>query len=395
LLRVRTISIPALRRLVVTAQGYVPRVRRAGADEVESAIRRVSCIQLDTISTVERSHRIAISSRAGIYPPGVVPGLLRQGRIIESWAHALCVVPAEDWPLYAWARDCMREESPWHGEVRTRYPGLEDRVLGEIRRRGGLGSRDFAGEADPAPHRVGTSSEMWSWKPAKQMLDALFASGELVIANRVNFQRIYDLPERVLPKAVLDARVPSEQEAIHELIVKAVRARGALSELGIVEHVRALWHFKGGAKAARPYVDSLVDEGRLERLAVEDGGPPVVVEAAVELDRPKPTAAVLLTPFDNLLWDTRSGLRMFGFGHVIELYKPAPQRRYGYYVLPFLWRDRIVGRADLKSERKEGALVVKAFHLEPGVRRSAALDEAFDRALERLRRTAGLERVLR
>jgi uncharacterized protein YcaQ len=86
---------------------------------------------------------------------------------------------------------------------------------------------------------------------------------------------------------------------------------------------------------------------------------------------------------------------VFGFGHVIELYKPAPQRRYGYYVLPFLWRDRIVGRADLKSQRKEGALVVKAFHLEPGVRRSAALDEALDRALDRLRRTAGLERVVR
>ncbi|HUH20609.1 MAG TPA: crosslink repair DNA glycosylase YcaQ family protein, partial [Gaiellaceae bacterium] len=106
-------------------------------------------------------------------------------------------------------------------------------------------------------------------------------------------------------------------------------------------------------------------------------------------------AAVLLSPFDNLLWGYQFATRLLGFEHVIELYKPAPQRRYGYYVLPFLWRDRIVGRADLKSERKEGALVVKAFHLEPGVRPSAALDEAFDRALDRLRRTVGLERVVR
>jgi len=252
---VRTISLAALRRLVVTTQGYVPRVRRAGVDEVEAAIRRASCIQLDTISTVERSHRIAISSRAGLYPPGTVPELLREGRIIEGWVHALCVLPAEDWPLHAWARECMREASPWHGDVRTRYPGLEERVLGEIRERGALGSRDFTGKADPAPHRAGTSSEMWSWKPAKQMLDALFATGDLVIADRVNFQRFYDLPERVLPKKVLDARVPSEEEATHELIVKAVRARGALTEYEIVLHVRALWYFRGGAKGARPYVE--------------------------------------------------------------------------------------------------------------------------------------------
>jgi len=393
---VRTISLPALRRLVVTAQEYVPRVRRAGADEVGSAIRRASCIQLDTITTVERSHRIAISSRAGVYPAGTVPKLLREGRIIEGWVHALCVLPAEDWPLYAWSRERMREASPWHGDVRTRYPGLEERVLGEIRERGPLGSRDFEGKADPAPHRAGTSSEaMWSWKPAKQMLDALFASGELVIADRVNFQRRYDLPECVLPREVLEAPIPAEEEAVKALIVKAVRARCALSEFAIVEHVRPIWNFLGGAKAAGPYVDALVAEGRLERLAVEDGRAPVVVEAGVELDRPRPSAALLLSPFDNLLWGYQFATRVLGFEHVIELYKPAPQRRYGYYVLPFLWRHRSVGRADLKSERKEGALVVKAFHLEPGVRRSAALDEAFDRALERLRRTVGLERVVR
>jgi len=392
---VRTISLPALRRLVVAAQGYAPRARRAGADEVESAIRRASCIQLDTISTVERSHRVAIASRAGLYPPGVVPALLREGRVIEYWAHALCLLPAEDWPLFAWVRERMRDGVPWHGDVRTRYPGLAERILAEIRERGALGSRDFTGKPDPSPHRVGTSSEtMWSWKPAKQMLDALFAAGELVIADRVSFERRYDLPERVLPGEVLDAPIPSEEEAIKALVVKAVRARGALTEFAIAEHVRPIWHL-GGAKAARPYVDSLVTEGRLESLAVEDGRAPVVVEAGVELDRPRPSASVLLSPFDNLLWGYQFATRVLGFKHVIELYKPAPQRRYGYYVLPFLWRDRIVGRADLKSERRDGSLVVKALHLEPAVRRSGALDEAFDRALDRLRRTAGLERVVR
>ena len=392
----RTISIPALRRLVISAQGYAPRARRAGADEVDAAIRRAMCIQLDTVTAVERSHRIAISSRVGLYPRNAVPGLLRAGRVIENWTHALCLVPAEDWPLYAWARERMRDGAPWHGDVRARYPGLADSVLGEIRERGPLGSKDFTGKADPAPHRAGTSSEaMWSWKPAKQVLDALFASGDLVVADRVNFQRLYDLPERVLPQDVLGAPVPSEEEAVKALIVKAVRARGALREFAIAEHVRPIWGFLGGAKAARPYVDALVAEGILERIAVEDGGEPVVVEARTELDRPRPGAAVLLSPFDNLLWEFHSVRRVLDYEHVIELYKPTPQRRYGYYVLPFLWRDRIVGRADLKSERKEGTLVVKAFHLEPGVRHSNALDEAFDRALDRLRRTIGLERVAR
>jgi uncharacterized protein len=215
---VRTISVPALRRLVVTTQGYVSRARRAGAQDVESAIRRASCIQLDTVSAVERSHRIAIASRAGFYPRGVVPELLRKGRIIEYWVHALCLLPAEDWPLFGWARERMRDGAPWHGDVRTRYPGLAERVLAEIQERGALGSRDFTGKADPSPHRKGTSSEtMWSWKPAKQMLDALFATGELAIADRVNFQRCYDLPERVLPRKVLDSSIPSEEEAVKAL----------------------------------------------------------------------------------------------------------------------------------------------------------------------------------
>lgn len=132
---------------------------------------------------------------------------------------------------------------------------------------------------------------------------------------------------------VLDAATPSEEEAVKALIVKAVRARGALTEFAIAEHVRPIWEFLGGAKAARPYVDSLVAEEKLQRLVVEDGRAPVVVEPGVELDRPAPSAAVLLSPFDNLLWGYAFATRMLGFKHVIELYKPAPQRRHGYCVL--------------------------------------------------------------
>jgi uncharacterized protein YcaQ len=382
---VRTISLRALRRLVVSAQGYASRSRRASASDVEEAIRRASCIQLDSISTVERSHRVAIAGRVGTYPPGTVPGLLREGRVIEYWAHEACLLPAEDWPFFGWVREKLRRNHPWRGDVRARYPGLAEQVLGTIRERGALASRDFEGTS--------RKDAMWGWKPAKEMLEALFSAGELVIAGRVSgFQRLYDLPERVLPRKVLEMPVPPEPEAVQELTVRAVRARGALTESAIAEH----WRLRpGGAARVRPHVDKLVEAGVLERLRVDDGGAPVVVEAGAELDGERPRGAVLLSPFDNLLWDRAFARRALDFEHVIEVYKPEPQRQYGYYVLPFLWRDRIVGRADLKSERKEGRLVVKALHLEPGVRRSRALDEAFERALLRLRRTIGLEWVVR
>ncbi len=376
--------MPALRRLVVSAQGYAPRARRAGADEVEAAIARASCIQLDSISTVERSHRVAVSARVGVYPAGTVAQLLGQGHVIEYWAHEACLLPADDWPLFGWVREKFRTHHPWRGDVRARYPGLAEQVLQAIGERGPLASRDFDGAA-----RKGA---MWGWKPAKEILEALFSAGELVIAGRVSgFQRVYDLPERVLPRHLLETPAPAERDAVRELVLRAVRARGALTESAIAEH----WRLRGGVARVRPHVDALVASGTLERLQVEDGGPPVMVEAGTELDGSPPSAALLLSPFDNLLWDRAFARRVLGFEHLIEVFKPAPQRRFGYYVMPLLWRDRIVGRADLKSERRTGALVVKSFHREPGVRPSRALDEALERALQRLRKTIGLERVER
>jgi uncharacterized protein YcaQ len=195
----------------------------------------------------------------------------------------------------------------------------------------------------------------------------------------------------VLPREVLDAPVPDGETRLRELIRRAVVARGVLTDAGVSNH----WNLYGGAKRIAPVADELVANGILERVAVDDAGAPVLVPAGADLDPPRPSAAVLLSPFDNLLWDRRFVRRAFGFDHVMEIFKREHERQYGYYVLPLLWRDRIVGRADLKTERKDGTLVVKAFHREPGVRRSPALDDALDRALERLRRTIGVEQIVR
>lgn len=380
-MRPTRVPLTVVRRLAIAAQGYAPRSRRGTTAEAVAAIRRLSCVQLDSISTVERSHRIALGCRIGAYPTDAISRLLGQGRLIEYWAHEACLLPAEDWPLF---RSAMRAGGRrWYGAVDRTHPHLREHVLEEICSRGPLGSRHFDGAA--------RKGEMWGWKPAKQMLELLWNHGELVVAGRQGFQRLYDLPERVLPPSVLDAPMPREPERLRELVLRAVRARGVLTEGGVVEH----WRLKGGSARVRPAVDGLVDDGLLEWLDVEDGGAPVLVQAGTELDRPAPSAAVLLSPFDNLLWDRPFARRVLGFDHLIEVYKPAHERRFGYYVLPLLRGDRIVGRADLKSERASGELVVRAFHREDGLRASAALDDAFDRALDRLRRVIGLESVRR
>ena len=178
------------------------RSRTGTAREVEETIRRLSCVQLDSISAVERSHRIALSSRVGAYRRGNGPRLLGRGRVFEYWAHEACLLPVEEWPLFvAEMRDGGRR---WYGDVGETHPHLADEILAEIRARGPLGSRHFEGTSEGG---------MWNWKPAKAMLDRLWNHGDLVIAGRQGFQRLYDLPERVIPKEVLDAPSPASTSA--------------------------------------------------------------------------------------------------------------------------------------------------------------------------------------
>ena len=368
----RAVPVAAVRRHVVAAQGYAGRLRSAGADDVAAAIERLGAVQLDSISTVERSHRLTLLSRVGGYPRGTVSILLEAGRVAETWVHEACLVPASDWPLWR-RRMQQRTVHHWYGPVIERDPELAKAVLTEIEARGPLGSRHFEGTG---------SGGMWGWKPAKRMLDALWTSGQLVVRARQGFQRLYDLPERVLPRELLEAPVPSEPEYLRTIALRAVAARGALTEAGIVEHAR----LRGGVARIAPHVAALVDEGALERRAVDDGGPPVLFPAGAELHG-KPSGSVLLSPFDNLLWDRPFARRVLGFDHLIEVYKPAHERRYGYYVLPLLHHDRIVGRADVKADRRAGRLIVHAYHPERGFRSTAPLE----RAAGRLARLLGLE----
>jgi uncharacterized protein len=373
-----TVSLAEIRRRVVAAQHYAARSRSAGPEELVAAVGRAACIQLDSISTVERSHRIALGARIGAYPEDAVSRLMQSGRIFEYWAHEACLLPTDDYPMYRWRMARYSNSHPWHGDVLSREPELTEHVLAEIRERGPLPSRHFEGKG---------SGTMWNWKPAKVVLEALHSAGRLTIAGRESFQRLYDLPERVLPAHVLEGRIPSEDEYVRWATLRGVEARGALTEAAVAE----MWRLAGGATRVRPHADALIAEGKLVRAEIEDGKAPVLVPAdGPGADGALP-AALLLSPFDNLLWDRTFLERVFGFRHVIEVYKREHERVYGYYVLPLLRRDRLVGRADVKHDRGEAVLRVRAFHREPAVR--GRVEDPLEAAVDRLARIVGAERV--
>ena len=367
----RPLSLDQLRRIAVAAQGYGYRKRRASPSDVEAAVKRLSCVQLDSIATVERSHRLALAARVGKLPPGAEWDLMRAGRLFEYWAHEACLVHAEDHPLFR-RRMRARREHHWWGPVLARDPALVRRVMRVVRERGPVRSDDFAGR------NVG----MWGRKPEKRVLDALWTAGRLAIAGREGFVRLYDLPERVLPQRVLRARAPSESATLRALALRAVGARGALTARGIVEHYR----LEAGARELQPSLDALVRRGELARVPVADGGPDVYLPPDADLDPPDPAGAVLVPPFDNLLWDRAFARRALGFDHLIEVYKPQPLRRFGYYVMPLLARGRVVGRADLKADRAAGTLRCRAVHWEGRAERDALRE-----ALERLAWQLGLD----
>ncbi|HEV7640734.1 MAG TPA: crosslink repair DNA glycosylase YcaQ family protein, partial [Gaiellaceae bacterium] len=263
------VSVAAIRRLVVGSQGFGARFRRAGESEVESAIRRLTAVQLDSISTVDRAHRLTLTSRVGAFPEEIVARLLRDGRVFEYWAHEASILPIELWPHF---RHVMDGGGRWgiHDTALRTHADLVEPILERIRTEGPLGSRDFEGAG-----RGG----MWNWKPAKMVLDALWDSGVLVIGERRNFQRSYELAERVIPKRWLEAPVPSAAETLQVWALLAVGARGALTEPAIREH----WRLKGGRARLQPQLDALVADGRLRKVEADDGGLPFYVLPGVEL----------------------------------------------------------------------------------------------------------------
>jgi uncharacterized protein len=369
------LSLPAARALHLHAQGLGRRPRRkARKADVLDAVRRMGALQIDTISVVARSPYLVLWSRLGAYEPRWLNELLAEGKLFEYWSHEASFLPVEDYALYR-PRMLDHRWAKWRyaHALMEREPEAVARLLARVREHGPVRSADFT--------REGSAGTWWDWKPEKRMLESLFTAGELMIARREGFQRVYDLRERVLP-GWDDARLPSAEEVRRALVLKAVRALGVARPGWIPDY------FRMGKPAARATAERLAEEGALLRVAVEGWKEPALVhpdhaEAAAEATegRLRATHTTLLSPFDPVVWDRRRAAELFRFRYRIEVYTPAAKRRYGYYVLPILYRGALVGRLDAKAHRRDGTFEVKALHLEPGVRGTGRLAAELARVL--------------
>ena len=390
--------LPAARRIALAAQGFGrprPLPGTAGTRDLQRVLDTVGIVQIDSVNVLTRSQYLPFFSRVGGYDTALLDAMRDRAprRMVEYWAHEASLVPPATWPLLDFRMRRAREES-WGGMQRVArdHPDLVEAVRDEVHRRGPLTSRQAeAALAHDLPRD--RDSWGWNWSLVKSALEHLFWAGEISSAGRTTqFERRYAALERVFPRAlherVAPDRRPADDTAYEELVLIAARSHGVATEQDLRDY------FRLKPEQARPAIVRLVARGALRPVAVDGWRRPAFLHP--EARRPRRVhATALLSPFDSLVWSRDRTADLYGFDYRLEIYVPQELRVYGYYVLPFLWRDRIVGRADLKSERREGVLVVKALRLELGIRRSGALDDAFDRALDRLRRTIGLERVVR
>ncbi|HEX8273408.1 MAG TPA: crosslink repair DNA glycosylase YcaQ family protein [Longimicrobiaceae bacterium] len=365
----------AARTLALAAQGLDARPRKkATKQDLLDAIRRMGALQIDTIHVVARSPYLVLWSRLGDYPLRWLEELLAEGALFEYWAHEACFLPVEDFALY---RHRMFEAAGmgWrYSRALMADREAVERLLAVVRERGPVRSADFE-------RTDGRAGGWWEWKPEKRLLESLFTAGELMIARRERFQRVYDLRERVLP-GWDDARLPPREDADRALVLRAVRA------LGIARPGWVADYFRMPRRTTPAVAARLADEGALLRVEVEGWAEPAYLHpdhagtaeraAAGEI---RPRLTTVLSPFDPLVWDRARGRELWDFDYRLECYTPEAKRRWGYFVLPVLRRGRLVARLDPKAHRREGVFEVRALHLEPGVRPSGALVDDLARAL--------------
>jgi uncharacterized protein len=357
----KTLSQAAVRGLMIAAQGLhrydqPPATKK----DIRAIIRQMHVLQIDTINVVARSPYLVLWSRLGEYDPRWLEELLAEGALFEYWSHAACFLPIEDYPLY---RPRMLERGGEEGRSRQwleEHPAIAETVLNFVRQNGHTRSSDFE-------RTDGQKGSWWNWKEEKIALEYLFYVGDLMIARRHNFQRIYDLRERVLPH--WETYPALSDEAIREqFVLNTVKALGVTKGEWVADYFRM---YKAQANTA---LKNLEQSNQLLTVKVEGWTTPGYVHpdnwkqvekvAKGDIRQSKTT---LLSPFDPLVWHRERASELFDFDYKIECYTPAPKRKYGYFTLPILYKNTLIGRLDPKAHRKEGIFEVKALHLEPGV----------------------------
>ena len=384
--RPERLSLAGARRAALAAQGFDEGRREAfGPRHPRRVIDRLGLLQIDSVSAVARAHYLPLFSRLGAYPRALLEdaawGARGRRELFEYWAHEASLLPLALHPLLRWRMARAAEGRGIYGGL-ARF-GVERRDAVEaafraVEARGPLAAGDLEGSRG--------SGGWWGWSDGKRALEWLFWAGRLTTATRrASFERLYDLPERVLPAAVLAVPTPSEAEAHRALLARAARAHGVATAGDLRDY------FRLDAADVAPRLAELVEEGTLVPVAVEGWDRPAYLHAEARLPR-RVESRALLAPFDPLVWERSRAERLFGFRYRIEIYVPAAKRQHGYYVLPFLLGEALVARVDLRADRAAGLLRVLAVHREPGA--PPATDEALAAELDLMARWLGLQGVV-
>jgi uncharacterized protein YcaQ len=324
-------------------------------------IRQLGVLQLDSVNVFSRAHYMPLFSRLGPYDRAALdrlaahtPGRIDR-RLVEYWAHEASLIPVELHPLFRWRMANL--EGAWSSmqKIVDKRPGLVEKTLVQVTADGPIRARDTG--SVPNPYTYGA---MWNWHDGKVALEHLFFAGQVGAARRINFERHYDLIERILPTQVHHTPTPSTEDAQRELIRIAARAQGVATLADLSDY------FRINKTRIAPRVAELIETGELRKVTVKGWKDQAYLWHEARAPR-KLHVRAILSPFDSLIWFRARTERLFDFHYRIEIYTPKPKRIYGYYVLPFLLGDRLVGRVDLKADRQAGVLRVQSAHAEEGV----------------------------
>ena len=361
-----SLSLAEARRLALAAQGFGRTPRGAIAHRhLQAQIERLGVLQIDSVNALVRSHYLPAFSRLGHYQAEhfdeLAWGRARRRRLFEYWGHEASLLPLELYPLLRWR---MRRAAAGQGI----YPGLArfgmerreviNDVLQAVRERGALGAGSLSSRTEKA-------GPWWDWSAAKMALEWLFAAGEVTVAGRRGFERLYDLPERVIPGELLNHPELDEDEAQRRLLLRSADALGVATEKDLRDYYRL------DAGDSKRRLAELVEAGELLPVTVQGWRQLAYCRGEPRVPR-RILHSALLSPFDSLIWERQRTERLFGFRYRLEIYTPQAKRVYGYYVLPFLHHERLLARVDLRSERAAGRLAVHAVHLEEAVLSSEA-----------------------